>query len=85
MGMHVIVLRQFSGGNCLVTFSGQIVSVFNKTEGDYTPLLINLIQFVTDIIAAFVVTKIFGRRPLLIIGTALIMVANFIIGAVLYL
>jgi hypothetical protein len=68
----------------LVTFSGQIISYFDVTYGEYTPLVINIIQFIANFIAAFVVTKYFGKRPLLIFGTGCLLAANFVIALVLF-
>lgn len=83
MALNIIVLRQFIGGNCLVTFSGQIIDVFNKNLGSYTALVINIIQLIGNTIAVFFVTKVIGRRPLLLFGTAFLTIFNFAIAIVL--
>lgn len=69
----------------MVTFSGQIIDVFNKNLGSYTALIINIVQLIGNTIAVFFITKRIGRRPLLLFGTGFLMISNFAIAIVLSL
>jgi hypothetical protein len=85
MAIHIVVLRQFIGGNVLVTFSGQIVDAFNKLEGFWTPLVVNILQLIANFFAVSFITKKFGRRPLFLFGTLTLCLFNFALVAVLIL
>ncbi len=68
MGIHVIILRQFIGANCIVTFSGQIIEPFAPTVSTYMALILNVIQLIFNILNILFIKA--GRRPLLLFGTA---------------
>lgn len=87
MGVHIVILRQFIGGNVLVTFSGQIMQAFSPGGTEYlryTPLFVNGLQLISNFFAVSYITKILGRRPLFIFGTAALTLFDLALALVLY-
>jgi len=80
MAFHIQSYKNFIGGNVLVTFSGQIISQFAPLLGQYTALIINLLQLIFNAISTFVITKKFGRRPLFLIGSLGLTIFDLVLG-----
>jgi hypothetical protein len=83
MGLNFILIRQFIGGNTLVTFSGPIIAAFDPNAAEYVPLVIDFIQFIFNAIAVLFLAKKFGRRPLGLFGVVSLTILNFIISLLL--
>lgn len=83
MAYHVQSYKNFIGANVLVTFSGQIISPFSPILGQYTALIINILQLICNTISTFVITKNFGRRPLFLIGSLGLTIFNIALAIVL--
>ncbi len=81
MAIHITTLRQLIGANVLVTFSGQIVAFFVKSKqhsiADYTGLIVNCFQLFSNTITLFTITKMFGRRPIFVVGSIGVTTLNF--------
>lgn len=80
MATHITTFRQLIGANVLVTFSGQIVSVFIKGKNsiaEYTGLIVNCFQLFSNTLTLFTISKMFGRRPIFVIGCIGVTVLNF--------
>jgi MFS family permease len=80
MGIHICMLRQLIGGNCLITFSGQIIREFNAGLATQMALILNCIQFGADLFSVIFITGRFGRRRILIVGTLGMSIASIIIA-----
>lgn len=80
MAIHITTFRQLIGANVLVTFSGQIVSVFIKGKSsiaEYIGLIVNCFQLFSNTLTLFTITKKFGRRPIFVVGSIGLTVLNF--------
>jgi MFS family permease len=65
------------GPNCVTTFSSQIISAFNKAIASYMSLILNLVQFICNILAIIFLAKRFGRRPILLVGVGLMTIFSY--------
>ena len=83
MGIHIVILRQFIGGNCLVTFSGQIIKQFNANLSTHMALILNSLQFATDLLSVLFITGRYGRKPILIVGTLGMAICSIVIALAL--
>ena len=81
MGIHVIILRQFIGATCIVTFAGQIIEPFAPSVATHMALFLNFIQLLFNILNILFIKA--GRKPLLLFGTA--SMSFFCIGIALVL
>lgn len=84
MAMNVSLLRQMIGVNFLVVYSGQIMQPIDATVAIYTPLIINFIQLVGAFTAALYITSHFGRRAMLLFGSATLTLFNFALALAFY-
>jgi len=83
MGIHILLLRQFIGANCVTTFASQIIAAFNLQISVYMGLMLNLIQFLGDLLSVLFLAYKFGRRPILTSGIILMTIFNFCIAVTL--
>jgi MFS family permease len=81
MGLHVIILRQFIGATSIITFASQIISSFAPSIATYMALILNLVQFLSNLFTVVFVRA--GRRPILMTGTAGMALCSLGIGVVL--
>ena len=72
-------LRQYTGGNFLLVQGGLFITTFNKTLGQYTPLIINLVQFAAIIFGIVYLQKKIGKRPAFLFSLSTMSVLNFAI------
>jgi len=77
--MNVCISRHFTGGNSLIITAGLIVSVYDKTIGKWTPLIINLIQIIALVAYIVCFSHLFGKRKLLILSMGLLAIINTIL------
>lgn len=83
MGVHILLLRQFIGANCVTTFASQIIAAFNPQISVYMGLILNLIQFLGDLLSVIFLAYKFGRRPILTSGIILMTIFSFGIAVTL--
>lgn len=76
MGIHLCVIRHWTGGNAIITQGGLFIKSLDETLGEYTSIIINSIQFIFIIIGLVYIQKIAGKRPLFLISIALLSVLN---------
>ena len=74
-------IRQFAGGNVLLVQGGLFIAVFNETLGEYTPVIINVLQFIAIIFGIVYLQKNFGKRPLFLFSLSIMCLLNFAIVA----
>ena len=67
--IHIVIMRQLVGGNCLITFAGQIIKHFNPGLAIHMAFILNTVQFFGNLFVVVVLTTHLGRRPILICGT----------------
>jgi len=78
-------LRQYTGGNVLLVQGGLFISTFNKTLGQYTPLIINLVQFGAIIFGIVYLQKKIGKKPAFLFSLPTMFVLNFaLVVAMIY-
>ena len=70
-------LRQFCGGNVLLIQGGIFITTLNPGLGQWTPLVINLIQFAAIIFGLAYLQKVIGKKPAFIFALAAMFVLNF--------
>jgi hypothetical protein len=76
LAIHICVLRQFIGGNVLVSFSNQIVETYIQ-NARLTALFLNILQLISNASSLLYFSNRFGRRILELIGTFGLMILNF--------
>lgn len=70
----ICLYRQLNGSNLALTFAGPILAATSAASGIQTglntfgPLIIMLVSFIGNVIGVFVLARIIGRKPLLIIA-----------------
>jgi SP family galactose:H+ symporter-like MFS transporter len=72
-------MQQSTGINAIVTQIGGIVSSHNPEFGYYTPLVINIVQFLGTL-AAISLLNSFGRKPILLFGNFGLGICDVVIG-----
>ena len=80
MGCHILLLRQFIGANCVTTFASQIIAAFDRSISTYMGLILNLVQFLGDLLSVLFLAYNFGRRPTFTIGIILMTIFSFAIA-----
>ena len=68
LGIHLSIIRHFTGGNAITTQGGLFITSINKSLGEYTSIIINSIQFIFVVIGLVYIQKITGKRPLFLIS-----------------
>ena len=76
IGIQLCVLRHFTGGNTILTQGGLFINTLDPELGHYTPLLINVIQFIFVIIGLIYIQKISGKRSLFLISLPCMFLLN---------
>lgn len=76
MGIHLSIIRHWTGGNAIITQGGLFITTFNRSLGMYTSLIINSIQFIFIIIGMVVIQKKAGKRPLFLISIGVLGFTN---------
>jgi hypothetical protein len=72
-------MQQMTGVNAIVTQVGTIITKYNKDLGDYTPLIINIVQLICTSLAIGLLRKV-GRRPVINLGNLGLGICNVLIG-----
>ena len=80
MGVHVVLIRQFMGPNCVTTFSRQIIAVFNAAIASFMSLILNVVQLICNLLSVIFLVKRFGRRPIMLVGVGLMTLFSYGIG-----
>lgn len=70
-----------TGVNAIVTQVGGIITQYNQDLGDYTPLIINVVQLFSTILTIGLLAKV-GRRPVINLGNLGLAICNILIGVV---
>jgi len=72
-------MQQMTGVNAIVTQVGAIIQKYNQDLGNYTPLIINIVQLISTILTIGLLRK-FGRRPVINLGNLGLGICNIFIG-----
>ena len=75
MGINLSILRNFIGGNVLLSQGGLFIKNLNKSLGKWTSLIINGVQFIFILIGLFYVVNQMGKRPLFLISVAVLSIS----------
>ena len=75
--MHLAGIRNFIGANAVITQGGLVIKLFNYSLGQYTSLIINLIQFFAVVFGLVYVQTIMGKKPLFLISIPSLSILNF--------
>jgi hypothetical protein len=76
LGVHLCIIRHWTGGNCIVTQGGLFIKNLDPDIGHYTSLIVNIVQFVFVMIGLIWVQKYLGKRPLFLISITLMSILN---------
>jgi hypothetical protein len=76
VAINVCIIRHFSGGNSLITSAGIIMSQYDKGLATWTPLIINVTQFVALAVYVLFFSSMFGKRALLVTSSGLLALLN---------
>src|SRR5579863_773401 len=79
LGVLLQALQQFSGINALMYYSGQIFATAGFTNPAIGTIIVGLVNVLSTIVAIKFVDSI-GRKPILYIGMAILLVSSGIIG-----
>jgi SP family sugar:H+ symporter-like MFS transporter len=79
LGFELPFMQQMTGVNAIVTQVGAIITKYNQDLGDYTPLIINIVQLICTSLAIGLLRKV-GRRPVINFGNLGLGVCNVLIG-----
>lgn len=74
-------MQQMTGVNAIVTQVGGIITKYNPDLGDYTPLIINVVQLFSTLLTIGLLRKV-GRRPVINLGNLGLAICNIFIGVV---
>ena len=77
LGVHMCALRQYCGGNVLLIQGGLFIKTFNPGLGEWTSLIINVVQFVAILISLIYLQRVIGKKPTFIFSLATMSVLNF--------
>jgi hypothetical protein len=72
-------LRQFTGGNVLLVQGGLFIKTFNANLGEFTPIIINSVQFAFILVSIIYLQKIIGKRPSFLFSLSTMAILNFVI------
>jgi hypothetical protein len=77
--LQVSLLRQLCGVSYIIVYAGQIMRDLKSPLAPITPVIINSVQFASAFIG-IVLSKYFGRRPLMQSATIFLCLINIAIG-----
>lgn len=70
-------IKNFIGANAIITQGGIFISLFNKGLGDYTSLIVNIIQFIAIVFGMLYVQKHVGKKHLFLLSLPILSMLNF--------
>lgn len=76
LGLHICVIRHWTGGNAIITQGGLFINGLNPELGHYTSIIINSIQFIFIVFGLVFVQKIAGKRPLFLISITVLSILD---------
>lgn len=84
LGIHLCVIRHFTGGNAIISQGGIFITTFDPTLGHYTSLIINLVQFAFVILGLVIIQKLVGKRPLFLFSITFLSFINIGLAIAMY-
>lgn len=85
LGVHLAVIRNFIGANALITQGGILIKMFNYGLGQWSSLIVNLIQFAAVLFGLIYVQTILGKKQLFLISIPALTLLNFgLVAAMIY-
>ena len=72
MGINLSILRNFIGGNVLLSQGGLFIKNLNKGLGKWTSLIINSVQLLFILFGLFYVVSKMGKRPLFLLSVVIL-------------
>lgn len=79
LGFELPLMQPLSGVKTIVTQIRVIMYLYDHTLALYTPLVVNIIQFISTALSIFVFNKL-GRRPILLMGNLGVAVCSYVIA-----
>jgi hypothetical protein len=77
LGVHLAAIRNFVGANAIITQGGIFISMFNPGLGQWTSLIVNIIQLIAIVFGMTYVQSIMGKKPLFLISIPVLSLLNF--------
>lgn len=74
--LHLNMIKNWMGGNAIISQGGGFVKTFDAFLGKYTSIIINSIQFICIIIGLAYIQKKVGKRPLLLFAVISLSLLN---------
>lgn len=76
MGIHLCVIRHWTGGNAIISQGGLFINNIDKNVGHWTSIIINSIQFIFVVLGLVVIQKYLGKRPLFLFSVIILSLLN---------
>jgi hypothetical protein len=84
MACHLCILRDFTGGNAVISQGGLFVKEYGTGLGPYASLIINSVEFISVAFSVLYLQRRFGKRPLFLFSTFTLVILNFaVMGAMI--